>query len=84
MVLFPDDLMLDPLALFHMDNRFVVIRDLIRANDIVLALCETRRARGCRGESPGVFEVEIYRQFGLCGLLQEDFAEINHVAWVLC
>lgn len=76
-MLLSNDLMLDPCAAVDVDNGLMVLRDPVRANNIVLALGQPRGS-WCRGrEAAGVLEVEELLQVGLGRLLQEDLTEAD-------
>ena len=84
MVLLPGDLMFDASFRVDVDNRFVVLHYLVRANDIILAFRKTGRAGGRWREASGVFQIQILLELFLHRLLEINLSEINDYVMMCC
>lgn len=83
LMLFADNLMLHPGTLLNIHNGLVIVWDLVRANNIVLALCKTGWARRSWRQSARVFKIEELDKFCLYRLLKEDLSEVDDLVVML-
>lgn len=82
MVMFPNDEVVHTLPLFNVHEGFMILGDFVRANDIVLALCQTRRMGAALAESPGVLQRQKLGELRLGRFLEKDLAEEDELAGI--
>ena len=83
LVFLADNFMLGPLLRTNVYHGFVVGRNSVRTNDIVLAFSETSRAGRCRRQATRVFKLKVLHKLCLSRLLKEDLSEVNDLLVVV-
>jgi len=77
LVFLADNFMLGPLLRTNVYHRFVVGRNSVRTNDIVLAFSETSRSGRCRRQATRVLKLKVLDKLCLSRLLEEDLSKVN-------